>query len=614
MKSTPYLLAGLLVFHVGLGLAFNAGTPIFEAPDEDGHYLFVRYLQVYHRLPVQTLDPNSPRAHHPPLYHLLTALLTAWVPVQGGAERIDMQLNPKVYFRYDDPAFDNKNMWVHYAPEERFPYSGQALIVHIGRALALLFSTLGVWLTFLCARVLRPRDEALALLTTSLVAANPMVLFMAAVLQNNTTLLASGALVLYLLSLIVTRGLGGRLRLWWLLGFVLGVGTLLQVSTLILAAPVGLVLLYEAWRGRRWQTLIFGGLALSIPPIALTGWWFMRNYQLYGDFTGNKIVQAMWCCDPIPPTRAMYLFVTGLLGRFGQGLMITYPGPVYFVAAALVLIALAGWLRQRAARAASHRATGSPAPGSPSAGRLAGLNPSAMLWIIHVATVVTVSSALVFYAMTVTPGLPGRYMFAAFPSLALLIAAGWLAWFQPRWRGLGALALGGLNAAAALYAVFGMVLPTYAMPRTPTAAELRAMTPVDAQIEETARVLGYRLSTERAHAGDTITVTVYWEPLSRTDVPYTVFLHVLPPGGPPVAQRDTFPALGNYATTVWDVGRPFVDTYTLRLPPEAAGAGVCQIVFGLYNGETGLRLPVTGRDAGSPEEAWVRLGTLTVLP
>ena len=44
-----------------------------------------------------------------------------------------MQPNPKVYFRYDDPALDNKNMWVHYGPEERWPYSGQALVVHLVR-------------------------------------------------------------------------------------------------------------------------------------------------------------------------------------------------------------------------------------------------------------------------------------------------------------------------------------------------------------------------------------------------------------------------------------------------------------------------------------------------
>jgi hypothetical protein len=148
----PIALTALLLAHVGLGLIFNAGTPIFEAPDEDGHYLFVRYLQLYHSLPVQTLDINGPRAHHPPLYHVLGALLTAWVPVRGDAHRIDMQGNPKAYFRYDDPERDNKAMWVHYGPEERWPYSGQALVVHLVRLLSLAFSTLGVAFTYLAAR------------------------------------------------------------------------------------------------------------------------------------------------------------------------------------------------------------------------------------------------------------------------------------------------------------------------------------------------------------------------------------------------------------------------------------------------------------------------------
>src|SRR5689334_5170719 len=115
MRKPNFLLVLILLAHVVLGFIFNTSTPIFEAPDEDGHYLFVRYLQIFHTLPVQDLDINGPRAHHPPLYHILGALLTAWVPVQSdSARRIDMQGNPKAYFRYDDPERDNKAMWVHY--------------------------------------------------------------------------------------------------------------------------------------------------------------------------------------------------------------------------------------------------------------------------------------------------------------------------------------------------------------------------------------------------------------------------------------------------------------------------------------------------------------------
>ncbi|MEP7358788.1 MAG: glycosyltransferase family 39 protein, partial [Anaerolineales bacterium] len=350
MKRSSWIVAGVLLAHIVLSLLFNAATPIFEAPDEDGHYLFVRYLQVDHALPVQTLDPDGPRAHHPPLYHILAALMTAWVPVRTGAERVDMQINPKVWFRYDDPELDNKAKWVHYGPEERWPYSGQALVVHLGRLLSLVFSCLGVLFTYLAARELRPKreGETLALLAAALVAFNPMVLFMSAVLQNNTTMLAAGGSVLYALTLGLRRGFSWRR--WAVLGGLLGLGLLLQLSSLVLAAPIGVVLLYETWRTRRLRTLLAGGLAVAIPFIVITGWWFWRNHALYSDWTGNTVVAKMWCCDTISPAAAFKLFLTGLLGRFGQGLMITYPYAFYWTATLIAAVAIVGlvrpWLRR----------------------------------------------------------------------------------------------------------------------------------------------------------------------------------------------------------------------------------------------------------------------------
>jgi len=605
MRKTNTLLTLLLLAHVGLGLIFNAGTPIFEAPDEDGHYLFIRYLQVYHTLPVQNLDINGPRAHHPPLYHILGALLTAWVPVRGGAERIDMEGNPKAYFRYDDPERDNKAMWVHYGPEELWPYSGQALVVHLVRLLSLAFSTLGVLFTYLAARPLRAgwEGERLGLLAAALVALHPMVLFMSGVLQNNTTMLAAGGSVVYGLTLGLRRGF--TWRTWLGLGGLLGLGVLLQLSSLVLAAPVGLALVYAAASAapaRRWRVLVSGGLALALPMLALTGWWFLRNRALYGDWTGNNIVAQMWCCDPIQPWPALRLFLTGLLGRFGQGLMITYPNPIYYAAAVVALAALAGWsvaaMARRRAAVASERAP---------------VTVETRLWVLHLGIIATVCGALVFYAATVAPGLPGRYLFPAFPSLAVIVAGGWLAWFPARWRTGGALALAGLMLAATLFAIYGLLLPTYAPPRTASAGEISRAAPLEANIGDTAQVLGYTLSSTSVQPGGILEVTIYWQPLSRTDVPYTVFLQLYDPARGVVAQIDSYPGLGDYATTVWDVGRPIVDVYRLKIPADAPAADA-QLVFGLYNGSDGVRLPVTGRDAGPADLAWVQFGSVVVAP
>jgi hypothetical protein len=240
------------------------------------------------------------------------------------------------------------------------------------------------------------------------------------------------------------------------------------------------------------------------------------------------------------------------------------------------------------------------------------LTPERALWITHGGAVVAVSISLLIYLYDYIHGLQGRYAFTVFPSLAVMFAAGLLAWAPPAARGRAALAA---LAATGLLPVYGLNLlaATYAPPPPPTAAELRQMTPLDANIGDTARLLSYHLSATELEPGRTLEVSVAWEPLSRTDVPYTVFVHLLHPALGSLAQVDIYPGAGNWATTVWDLGRPFVDVYHLAVP-GGVPAGDAVLVLGLYNAGTMQRLPVAGRDAGAPEEAWAQLGSLRITP
>jgi hypothetical protein len=167
--------------------------------------------------------------------------------------------------------------------------------------------------------------------------------------------------------------------------------------------------------------------------------------------------------------------------------------------------------------------------------------------------------------------------------------------------------------AATLHGLYGLLLPTYGIPRSPSAAELRALTPREANLGDTAQLLGLTLSAETVRPGDVLEVTLYWQPLSRTDVPYTVFLHLYDPSLTLLAQRDTYPSLGNYATTVWDVARPFVDVYRLTIPSETPPTPA-RLVFGLYESGSGARLPVTGPAAGPPDLAWAELANIQIAP
>ncbi len=138
------------------------------------------------------------------------------------------------------------------------------------------------------------------------------------------------------------------------------------------------------------------------------------------------------------------------------------------------------------------------------------------------------------------------------------------------------------------------------------------MQPLDAEVAGAARVLGYTLSPAALHPGDVLEVTVYWSPPTRTALPYTVFIHLFDPAAGSLAQRDTYPGGGNWATTVWDPGRPFVETYRLHLP-SAAAPGSGYILLGLYERNSGERLPLHGADA-VPAEGWIEFGQVTWAP
>lgn len=73
---------------------------------------------------------------------------------------------------------------------------------------------------------------------------------------------------------------------------------------------------------------------------------------------------------------------------------------------------------------------------------------------------------------------------------------------------------------------------------------------------------------------------------------YTVFVHLLGPDGQVWGQVDLAPGGGQRPTSGWLPGEVIVDRYTV--PVEAgAPSGIYRIEIGLYEAETGQRLPVT---------------------
>jgi hypothetical protein len=96
----------------------------------------------------------------------------------------------------------------------------------------------------------------------------------------------------------------------------------------------------------------------------------------------------------------------------------------------------------------------------------------------------------------------------------------------------------------------------------------------------------------RAHPGDALPLTLYWQGDGPTDIDYTVFVHLVGPDGLPHGQLDYPPGGGTAPTSSWAQGQVIIDELALPIAGNAA-PGTYHIAVGLYDAASGGRLPVT---------------------
>ena len=104
--------------------------------------------------------------------------------------------------------------------------------------------------------------------------------------------------------------------------------------------------------------------------------------------------------------------------------------------------------------------------------------------------------------------------------------------------------------------------------------------------------------------GGQLDVTLVWEALARPETDFTVFTQLIGPDGKVHGQKDNPPVFGTHPTTAWQQGEIVVDRYRIVLA-DGAPAGVYRLIAGLYEPQSGRRLPVDGGD-------YVVLGSFSV--
>jgi hypothetical protein len=130
--------------------------------------------------------------------------------------------------------------------------------------------------------------------------------------------------------------------------------------------------------------------------------------------------------------------------------------------------------------------------------------------------------------------------------------------------------------------------------------------------EDNILLAGYTLDRRQVPAGETVTLTLYWQAQATPGQDYKVFVHVIGPDGTRLTQHDSDPQNGAAPTSTWVAGQRLSDEHSLTIPTTAS-SGPYQIVIGLYEAKTGQRLRLLQDGSASVQADSVTLGSIRVV-
>jgi len=649
----------LVLILVGYGLlavTYSLVTPLFEASDELWHYPMVKYLADHPlALPVQDpaqLGPWRQEGSQPPLYYMISAGATFWIDTSDMNQVRRVNPHPDIGVVVPD---GNANMVVHNVARERFPWSGTALAMHIVRGLSILMGLGTVILTYLLGRELVPTSPPVALAAAAFTAFNPMFLFVSAVINNdNLSTLIASALLLMIVRLLRRRDAPLGYRFYVVLGAVAGAGMLAKFQVGFLLPLIALALLMVSIRARDWRPVVFGGLISGGLTIVIAGWWYWRNYHLYGDATGINVFLDIVGRRAVPADRYQLwsereTFMMSFWGLFG-GVNVPMSNTVYGLFNMLAALGVLGLLYE-VVRAMYRQARLSQSPQSrslpcnpdnslpvssplpegegpgvrvfPFALREKGPGDEGLLLARLIAAVWPVIVLLSLLAWTrQTLASQGRLWFSALAPLNVALAAGLVTWSLGS-RAVRTAVLGGASlffVAAAAAAPFTTIRPAYTLDRhaswsspTLSTGPLRAACFSEPGAGQAALCMSYQRPAGSILPGDYLrlsaAVTVK-PPLTRD---WSIFVHLVNEDGVIEAQRDVYPGGGLIATTDASPGDTWNNLIAVLIPRGVYTPQTLNVYLGLYDLDTNDRMIAAGPDA-DPATNRLFLGQVRLEP
>lgn len=386
MRPLPsrWLLVLLLVVFAVTALLWAFVSMPTWGPDEGSHYEYAQFIVANGRLPiygqdVYAYDPTRLQAHanYPPLYYLAAALVLAVTGIAPG-------LVPLMALR----------------------------VMSIGLSIGTLA------LTYRLAREVLPARPYVALVATAVVGFAPMFTYLSATINSDNLI----NLVYAIWLCVAVRGINSTPdRRWYLtLGAVLGVGliTKYSIAPAVVLSAILLFVLAHRQPQAGWRHLVRSAAWTGAAMLLLSGWWFARNWFVYGDVLNSSspfvaklspyaargsLLEMLTTLTPVPGAFLPTL-VQSFIGTFSY-MNIYLPAILYGVVAVIGVIGLAGcvWKLHAAWRRCEV--------------------PINALFFACAALMNLIFVAL--YAYAVDYQAQGRYLFPSLSIVAIAVVVGW---------------------------------------------------------------------------------------------------------------------------------------------------------------------------------------------
>ncbi len=540
--SHRLVFASILAIYFALVLIYSASVPLGEAPDEAPHFSVMVYIARHADLPV---GPEEHEGFQPPLYYILGATIASLFDLS----RFYIIANSD--YDLGDPLAP-KNLLLH-TSDEIFPFAGWAKAWWLVRVLSMFCGAITLWAIYQLGLLLYPNDPVVGLGAATFTAFTPYFLFMSGLANNDNLATALSAVTILMISFGLTRKVRKPALFAFYLGLLWGLGVMSKVSLLVLGIPVGLLALKMArGSGKGWLgNFIVLALLSGAGMLLVAGWWFIRNFILYGDPLGWQLILQANALRTGPLNWKDLLWLARGLYRswWLAWIGISLPNWLYWLLGLIPLLALIGWLRGRP------------------------LGSAPLFWGIMVLYVCGVIAGLIKWTATVLGTDQARLLYPALPVFSLFVAAGLRKWG----KGLLAAIIFALLLLA-MVSPWLFIRPVHSPPLyIPVREEVAPL----ARFGEAIALQTFEVDPGPWACDGIKEVRLTWRTFAPPKEHYWLYMRLVNQDGETVWFKDGSPTAGRDTTDRWPGGVLIPSVHRIRLPENLA-PGHYKLLIGLH--------------------------------